>query len=507
MPRRARQQDGAFLVLASLVVVLVVAALVAAAATFRTAAARERITERALGEAREALIAYAADRPLSSAVGPGYLPCPDLDNDGWAEATCGSLDGTTGQEQRLGRLPWKTLGLPRLRDGDGEALWYAVSTKYKGLLNCGASRACVDMSPPAALGTITVRDATGRPFEDGTVAIPERAREGGAAAVVIAPGAPIERLQADGTRALQRRECAPGECDADGRCATDPPQRAASCDPANYLDRAPFGEDNASFVDRSAASARALNADGFVAGPVRAADGRVEVNDRIVAVGYGELMPAILRRVALEVLHCLRAYATLPENAGRYPWPAPSCSDGAMSGSAPDAPGLALGTIADTPFARTSQSSSGAMLERWWRASARSPESLAELPTSMDACRIAVPPEDAGPVRTLVPGTPPGEGETAGSSGNAWWTPWQPYVSYALARGFAPDAAGTPDCAASACLSLDGDSGASLARDAQVLVIASASCDAAPRCDAMRGCSRILVDDSPASFHGIAAYP
>ena len=505
MPRRGRQH-GAFLLLAALVVALVVATL-AAAATFRVAAARERVTESALARAREALIAYAADRPINSAVGPGYLPCPDLDGDGWAEATCGSLDGATGQEQRIGRLPWKTLGLPRLTDGDGEPLWYAVSTKYKGLLNCAASRACVDMSPPAALGTITVRDASGRPFLDATIASADRAREGGAAAVVIAPGAPIERLQANGARVLQRRECAPGECDGEGRCLTDPPQRAAACDPGNYLDRAASGEDNAGFVDRSAASARVLDADGFIAGPVRSADGRIEVNDRIAALGYGDVMPAILRRVALEVLHCLRTYATRPEDGGRYPWPAPSCREGAMSVPPSDAAGLALGTVADTPFARTSESSSGAMLERWWRASPRSPESLAELPTSMDACRIAVSPEDPGPARGLAAGSPPGEGETAGSAGNAWWTPWQPFVSYALARGFAPDAAGTPDCAAGACLSLDGDSGAALARGAQVLVVASASCEAAPRCDPSQGCARILLDDEAAVPHGIAAYP
>ena len=75
-------------------------------------------------------------------MGPGYLPCPDTDGDGWAEATCGSLDGASGQASRLGLLPWKTLGLPDLRDGYGERLWYAVSSKYKGLLNCGVSRAC-----------------------------------------------------------------------------------------------------------------------------------------------------------------------------------------------------------------------------------------------------------------------------------------------------------------------------------------------------------------------------
>ena len=175
-------------------------------------AQRERESLRALAEAREALIAYAADHPINSVVGPGYLPCPDIDDDGWAESTCGSQNGDSGQAERLGRLPWKTLGLADLRDGHGERLWYAVSSKYKGLLNCGVSRACLDMTPEAALGTISVRDNAGALLHDGRVAEAYRADAGGAVAVVIAPGPAI---------AGQRRECASGDCDAVGRCVTD----------------------------------------------------------------------------------------------------------------------------------------------------------------------------------------------------------------------------------------------------------------------------------------------
>src|SRR5260370_42146009 len=134
------------------------------------AAQRDRVTERPFARAREALVAYAVDRPISAEVGPGYLPCPDLDDDGWAESTCGSMTGDSGQAQRLGRLPWKTLGLPDLRDGHGERLWYAASSKHKGLLNCAASRACVDMAPDSALGTISVRDSSRVLRHDGPAA-------------------------------------------------------------------------------------------------------------------------------------------------------------------------------------------------------------------------------------------------------------------------------------------------------------------------------------------------
>lgn len=484
-------------------------ALFTGAAGFGVAQARARITERALAQAREALIAYAAGRPITPAVGPGYLPCPDLDGDGWAEATCGSLDGASGQAQRLGRLPWKTLGLPMLTDGDGERLWYAVSTRYKGLLNCAASRGCIDMSPPSALGTITVRDASGRPYHDGTLGAPERAREGGAAAVVIAPGAILERLQPDSSRSAQRRDCAPGDCDAQGICIARPPQLAAACDPRNYLDRAPpaaSGEDNADFVDRDGAAGRSENGNGFIAGPLAAADGSVVVNDRLVAIGYGDVMPAVLRRVALEVLHCLRAYATRAENGGRYPWPAAACGAGGGFGSAPDVAHASWGAIADTPFTRTSLSSGGRMLERWWRHETRDPEVLSELPTANEACRIAVPPGDAGPQRTAMPGTPLTEGESAGFADNAWWTAWQPFVGYALARGFAPDAAGAPSCAAGACVAVVDAAGRTLAHDKEIAVIASLSCASAPRCDPLRGCARMVLDDDGAG-HGMASFP
>jgi hypothetical protein len=303
---------------------------------------RQRATERALAQAREALLAYAADRPIDARVGPGYLPCPDLDDDGWAEAMCGSLAGNVGQDQRLGRLPWKTLGLPDLRDGHGERLWYAVSTRYKGLLNCAASRACIDMTPAQAIGTITVRDPTGHVVHDGTLADPG-ASAGGAAAVILSPGPPLTRL--DGHE--QRRDCAPGDCDPRGLCLPEPPSRAARCDSRNYLDAA-LSEDNARFHDRSDA-ARPLNTDGFINGPV-AAEGRLQVNDRLIALPHGEITARVMARVALELTHCIRLGET-PDEA-----PEPAC---------PASP--ALGRVADAWL--TAPTCNAALDDPgWWRA-------------------------------------------------------------------------------------------------------------------------------------------
>jgi hypothetical protein len=228
------------------------------------------------------------------------------------------------------------------------------------------------------------------------------------------------------------------------------------------------------------------------------------VNDRVLALAWRDVMPAVMRRVALEVLHCLRDYATRPENGGRYPWPAPAC---APFGSAPDTAVALLGGIADTPFARTS-AAGGAMLDRWWRNVARTPEHLEELPTDADACRIAIAPTDAGPARRSPPGTPPDEGRSAGNGGNAWWSAWQPYVSYALAPPFTPGAAGTPACGAGACIAVQGATSQALAHDKEIAVVVAESCASAPACDAALGCTHIvLAPDPDGTGHALAAYP
>lgn len=88
---------------------------------------QKTITSLAL--AQQALLAY-AQQPLgvtqceSNCPRPGDLPCPDRNNDGIAETSCSNT-------ARLGRLPWRTLGIGDVRDGSGERLWYAVSERYK----------------------------------------------------------------------------------------------------------------------------------------------------------------------------------------------------------------------------------------------------------------------------------------------------------------------------------------------------------------------------------------
>jgi len=88
---------------------------------------RQAKTEQALAQAKTALLGYAAAYSDTHSGRPmGFLPCPDTDGDGSGDVSCGITGHTV-----LGRLPWRTLGLPPLRDGAGECLWYAVSGTYK----------------------------------------------------------------------------------------------------------------------------------------------------------------------------------------------------------------------------------------------------------------------------------------------------------------------------------------------------------------------------------------
>ena len=125
-----------------ILVVGVAAILVNSLTTASIQTARQKQTTAALAQAKAALIGYAVtygDNPAHSLPQvPGYLPCPDYGGgnpEGSAEPVCGSQDVSV-----IGRLPWATLDVSTLRDGDGECLWYAVSGTYKnspktGLMN------------------------------------------------------------------------------------------------------------------------------------------------------------------------------------------------------------------------------------------------------------------------------------------------------------------------------------------------------------------------------------
>ena len=95
-------------------------------------------TQRALAQAREALLGYAARYPDNPGVplraGPGRLPCPDTRLDSGEPAGAADSPCAAGSATETGRLPWHTLDVPALIDGSGAPLWYAVSDPFRAHL-------------------------------------------------------------------------------------------------------------------------------------------------------------------------------------------------------------------------------------------------------------------------------------------------------------------------------------------------------------------------------------
>lgn len=218
-------------------------------------------TTRSLAEAKQALMAWSLSHKstIYNHGRPGELPCPDLhapdsEDAGWA----GSNDDASCETaiRRTGRLPWKTLGLPRLLDGSGETLWYTVSTPFHD-------------SDNSALNP------------DTPVAMPMRAHTGfgtsypAAVALVFAPGSILPTQSRD--------------------------TLAAQLDVRNYLDK--HGSyDNTGLTSSSR----------FRNGPVF--DGATLVlNDQLVTISVDVLLPKVMQRVLLEYPQMLRRqYPTPP---------------------------------------------------------------------------------------------------------------------------------------------------------------------------------------------------
>jgi hypothetical protein len=178
LPGSSRQIDaarGQAVIAALLLLTLIAAGGLLAGGELRARAhalAHARSVE-ALATARAALIGYAISyAETHPGEGYGFLPCPDSGNTGSTPIGACGARGTAA----VGRLPWRTLGLPELRDGWGECLWYAVAGSVK------------HNPKPQALnwdsaGQFRLLDPTGRE-------LPVAAADGMAVAVVFSPGPP-----------------------------------------------------------------------------------------------------------------------------------------------------------------------------------------------------------------------------------------------------------------------------------------------------------------------------
>jgi hypothetical protein len=240
-----------------------------------------------LAAAKEALIAYAVANPKA----PGAFPCADNLNTGTAPAApCGS-SGTP----QVGRLPWRTLGLPIPRDGSGECLWYAVSGKFVNLADP------INPINSDTTGELTVVDDSNTPIATAVIA------------VIFAPGQALE---------------------TNNRTPPPPPVTQlcpGSASASDYLDGKQVGvlPGPTVLVNNATAGATTL-----VGGKVSDT-----FNDRLIYITAAELFPRVERRVASEIKQILRTYY----NANQYyPFAAPfsdtvnyACATGTTRGRLP----------------------------------------------------------------------------------------------------------------------------------------------------------------------------
>lgn len=144
---------------------------------------RNRVNTAALSQARDALLGFAAAYRDFSHPNEvyGFLPCPDLDNNGAGgiggvasvSPACPNKDISTA-----GRLPWYTLSIPPVRDNAGECLWYAVSGTAKDVNK-------TDILNWDTLGQFIIQDTSGTVLAGGASGAAAHQRP---LAVIIAPG-------------------------------------------------------------------------------------------------------------------------------------------------------------------------------------------------------------------------------------------------------------------------------------------------------------------------------
>jgi type II secretory pathway pseudopilin PulG len=251
--RLNRQRGAALMVMLVIVVMGIAAVLLGSLSTTALKNARQQTTSDALAQAKEALIGYA----VSDSNRPGEFPCPDFNNDGLITIT----DDYNGSNCKslIGRLPWKTLKLPDLRDGDGEKLWYVLSDSF----HAGSS----DILNSNTKGALAIYRA------DGSSMLTEAGYS--AVAVIFSPGNSIGS-QTRNTAAEQNSS-------------------------GNYLDIA-NGQNNAS-----------------TSGPFIAGTNSDSFNDQLVFITTRNLMPLLEQRIAGEVKRALANYYTY-SGCNCYPW-------------------------------------------------------------------------------------------------------------------------------------------------------------------------------------------
>ena len=269
---RARQSGQGLFVLLALFAVASAALIFNFLRPTALAIENDKRTAAALAQAKQALIGWSVQRTSSVSLPnarPGELPCPDANNDGFEDGTC--VAGA------LGRVPWKSLGIPEPKDGAGETLWYALAGPFR-IWAVNANK--IDNDTKGNLTVYLDSSATTLTTE--------------AVAVIFAPGAAFgTQNRSTTTSAL---------------CPTTGTTIALNLCAANYLDTT-AGVNNATPLTNPSAPS-------FIQ-----AQSSSTFNDRLLVITTAELMPPVEQRVAREMLALLSAYRAA-SSCACYPWAA-----------------------------------------------------------------------------------------------------------------------------------------------------------------------------------------
>jgi len=402
------QQRGATLMIMLVIMVLGTATyLVNSFNSTAVQTARDKLTADALAQAKNALIAYAvtyADNNPGSV--HGYLPCPDAGTgaEGIANPPCGVTDVS-----RIGKLPWKTLGLEPLADSSGTCLWYAVSGTYK-------NNPMTQMMNDDNEGLFRVMAPDGVTLQAGSSV------ENRAVAVIFAPGSAIG--------ASQSRTFTVGSlCGGSG-----------SYTASRYLDN-----DTVHGINNSVVSATANAVSTFVAGPVQAS-GNPIVNDRLAFITKDDIFDAINRRadfanattnplrlMTQKAAECIADYGR-HNLAGlgdmRLPWAARSAPATGTDCTYRD--GTALTLIMYGRLPNRVSVSRGLTQTNNSIAQATRCSTLSYYQLDAAACPAGW--------STYAP----------------WWSNWKDHVFYMVGNNFRPAAAPSLTCSAGNCLTVNG---------------------------------------------------
>lgn len=287
-------QRGAALLIFLLVALTMASALAIKALNLAVTPSGTVQNQQLLQQAKEALIGYAlafADTQPNNL--PGYLPCPDNNGDGDADAPCDNPGEST-----IGFLPWRTLGLPPLRDSSGSCLWYAVSGSYK-------------QSPQGALST----EANGQLllFDASLNSLNGAGNSEAGLAMVFAPGKAVTGQSRPVTLAVATK------CGSNN--AADGINQAQNfLEPLAGINNAD-GSSVVALPTGAPVTISAIPSVDFSA--FITAQAQDTFNDALISIRPSDLSPVYHRMqqwVGERVRQCLVAYQAV--NAGKLPWPA-----------------------------------------------------------------------------------------------------------------------------------------------------------------------------------------